>query len=266
MKLKVYFGVVALFLSLPTIAQLRRNYPVDRNSFVFGQMLYAQDLRNDVPDTYPEWSPGDAACPLHSTNVLGIASQTVTSLVLNAAVDPDRMQLTLFEREGLWFYDVQLGLLATNGAPASWSRKVNMIIGIDGKVPKMTRRPYEGSTIKRRPRQASPQPEISKADANKRILGGGFRRSVPKPDGDCESERELTPEEQAQKREEVRENLREYQMAVIRAGMPPLPIPLTAEMDDKLVEEGILPPAETNKSLDATAVSTHSIPDSAMSD
>ncbi|MBT8042674.1 MAG: hypothetical protein HKP10_03800 [Kiritimatiellales bacterium] len=74
-----------------------------------------------------------------------------------------------------------------------------------------------------------------------RRFGGGFRRQPPqqpqKP-----PEPELSPEEQAKKREEVRENLRQYQMEVIRAGMPPLPIPLTQEMDDQLVSEGILPP------------------------
>ena len=48
--------------------------------------------------------------------------------------------------------------------------------------------------------------------------------------------------EQALRRAEVRENLREYQMEVIRSGMPPLPIPLTEEMDAQLVAEGVLPP------------------------
>jgi hypothetical protein len=52
----------------------------------------------------------------------------------------------------------------------------------------------------------------------------------------------LTPEEQAKNREEVRANLRKYQMEVIRAGMAPLPIPLTQEMDEQLVAEGVLPP------------------------
>ncbi|MDZ8119602.1 hypothetical protein [Pontiella agarivorans] len=76
--------------------------------------------------------------------------------------------------------------------------------------------------------------------AQRRKFGSGFRRpeQPTKP-----AEPELTPEEQAAKREEVRENLRQYQMEVIRQGMPPLPIPLTQEMDDQLVEEGILPPS-----------------------
>jgi len=47
--------------------------------------------------------------------------------------------------------------------------------------------------------------------------------------------------------EEVRSHLEQYQMDLIRAGGeagPPLPIPLTPEMDDQLVSEGVLPPQE----------------------
>jgi hypothetical protein len=42
--------------------------------------------------------------------------------------------------------------------------------------------------------------------------------------------------------QELEEHLQEYQMEVIRQGLPPLPIPLTEEMDAQLVEEGVLPP------------------------
>lgn len=42
--------------------------------------------------------------------------------------------------------------------------------------------------------------------------------------------------------EELTKHLQEYQMEVIRQGLPPLPIPLTPEMDAKLVSEGVLPP------------------------
>lgn len=44
--------------------------------------------------------------------------------------------------------------------------------------------------------------------------------------------------------EELEKHLKEYQMELIRKGMPPLPIPLTQEMDDQLVKEGVLPPVE----------------------
>ena len=41
---------------------------------------------------------------------------------------------------------------------------------------------------------------------------------------------------------ELQQHLQDYQMEVIRQGLPPLPIPLTDEMDQQLVNEGILPP------------------------
>lgn len=43
---------------------------------------------------------------------------------------------------------------------------------------------------------------------------------------------------------ELEKHLEEYQMDVIRQGLPPLPIPLTPEMDQQLVNEGVLPPAQ----------------------
>ncbi len=43
----------------------------------------------------------------------------------------------------------------------------------------------------------------------------------------------------------LEDHLRTYQMDLIRKGQPALPIPLTKEMDDQLVAEGVLPPNET---------------------
>ena len=42
--------------------------------------------------------------------------------------------------------------------------------------------------------------------------------------------------------EALRKHLEEVQMNAIREGLPPLPLPLTPEMDAQLVEEGYLPP------------------------
>jgi hypothetical protein len=44
--------------------------------------------------------------------------------------------------------------------------------------------------------------------------------------------------------DDLQGHLQEYQMEVLRQGLPPLPIPLTPEMDDQLVAEGVLPPVE----------------------
>ena len=44
--------------------------------------------------------------------------------------------------------------------------------------------------------------------------------------------------------EVLRKHLQDVQMDAIRKGLAPLPIPLTPEMDDQLVKEGLLPPVE----------------------
>lgn len=76
---------------------------------------------------------------------------------------------------------------------------------------------------------------------NSRRFGGGFRKKPdPKPPAP-----KLSPEEQTIRREEIRKDLQDYQMHVIREGMPPLPVPLTKEMDDQLVSEGVLSPVES---------------------
>jgi hypothetical protein len=43
---------------------------------------------------------------------------------------------------------------------------------------------------------------------------------------------------------ELEEHLQNYQMEVIRQGLPPLPVQLTADRDAQLVEEGYLPPVD----------------------
>lgn len=76
-----------------------------------------------------------------------------------------------------------------------------------------------------------------------RRFGGGFRSREPtKPAAPPEPK--LSPAEQELRRAEIRKNLQDYQMEVIRTGMPPLPVPLTQEMDDQLVSEGVLPPSQ----------------------
>ena len=42
--------------------------------------------------------------------------------------------------------------------------------------------------------------------------------------------------------EALQKHLQDYQMEVIRQGLPPLPIPLSPDQDAQLVKEGVLPP------------------------
>jgi hypothetical protein len=50
------------------------------------------------------------------------------------------------------------------------------------------------------------------------------------------------PKEPALTGDALRKHLENVQMDAIRNGLPPLPLPLTPEMDAQLVSEGILPP------------------------
>jgi glycine cleavage system H lipoate-binding protein len=63
------------------------------------------------------------------------------------------------------------------------------------------------------------------------------QRSVaPQPDAAVE------PPQPQLRGEELRAHLERVQMDAIRNGLPPLPLPLTPEMDAQLVKEGVLPP------------------------
>ena len=44
--------------------------------------------------------------------------------------------------------------------------------------------------------------------------------------------------------EELEKHLQDYQMEVIRQGLPPLPVQLSADRDAQLVQEGFLPPVD----------------------
>ncbi len=62
---------------------------------------------------------------------------------------------------------------------------------------------------------------------------------------EAEAERLKKLEEKPQiSGEQLEQHLQKIQMDAIRQGMPALPIPLTREMDDQLVAEGVLPPLE----------------------
>jgi len=50
-------------------------------------------------------------------------------------------------------------------------------------------------------------------------------------------------------KEQLRKKLEDYNMEVIRQGLPPLPIELTQAQDDQLVKEGFLPPMQGQQSM-----------------
>lgn len=64
----------------------------------------------------------------------------------------------------------------------------------------------------------------------------GVNGHVPAIEKHSEAEWEKVKEE---RRKEIRKNLEQYQIEVLRTGMPPLAIPLTPELKKRLEEEGI---------------------------
>lgn len=58
---------------------------------------------------------------------------------------------------------------------------------------------------------------------------------------EMQREQEEPPPQPRYTGEALTKHLQEYQMEVIRQGLPPLPIPLTPAMDQQLVDEGVLP-------------------------
>ena len=93
-------------------------------------------------------------------------------------------------------------------------------------------------------RTASPDGRVSaRTRASSPVFGSGEsyaasrQRRLDEMRQRVKASRELTPDD-------LEQRLQEYQMHLIRSGKTPLPIPLSAEADRKLVEEGVLPPAE----------------------
>ena len=88
--------------------------------------------------------------------------------------------------------------------------------------------------------KAPKNPSINSKEPTGRKFNSGFR---PQKSTEAPKEKiKLTPQEEERRKQEIQESLRRYQMDVIRAGLPALPVPLTKEMDDQLVAEGVLPP------------------------
>ena len=125
-------------------------------------------------------------------------------------------------REGETFNGMKLLKIDLKGSKATLDRNGVPVLFELAKAPVPAKR---GTSRVKKP---TPQPQ--------RRFGGGFKRRPPPQQIPTRSS-----EEERKHREEVKARLQQYQMEIIRAGQPPLPIPLTKEMDDELVAEGILP-------------------------
>jgi hypothetical protein len=96
--------------------------------------------------------------------------------------------------------------------------------------------------------EAGPGQPISKTEQSSRQSSFSERRNalLQKIEGrrkETERRRETEPPPEPQLTgEALKKHLEQVQMDAIRNGLPPLPLPLTSEMDAQLVKEGVLPP------------------------
>lgn len=85
---------------------------------------------------------------------------------------------------------------------------------------------------------ATPPPEVEEDDGDD---DDGDEVVIDVQAGEDEEEDE-EDEDQAIREAEIQQHLQSYQKELIKQGLPPLPIPLTAKTDAELVQEGVLPP------------------------
>ena len=188
---------------------------------------YSQHISSGVVP-YPVWNPGEEACPLHPTNAVSLAVQAAAKAFPN--VNGWEFS-TLSLQTGMpghnldiWFYDVSL---RPNVSSEEQERVTcaSVIVGLDGHVPKI---------IVRGPTAKSQDDGVRKGTYAERLQQRREARRHP----------QQTAKPPLITGEQLEKQLQQYQMDLIRQGKPPMPIPLTPEMDKKLVEEGVLPPVE----------------------
>ncbi len=188
--------------------------------------------------------------PFGADPLLGVVDSEQKAAAAAAAAAKELRLCFLLESEG---GEIRAGFQNLKAKPGD-PKSIILLVGESFMGMKLTDINLAGSQATLQSKGAPVVFELSKAPAPakapakkkpqppKRQFGGGFRKREPAPPRPVEPK--LSPEEQQRRREEVRANLQDYQMEVIRSGMPPLPIPLTQEMDDQLVAEGVLPPEE----------------------
>ena len=88
----------------------------------------------------------------------------------------------------------------------------------------------------------TPAQQVTKAQQNTRQQSYTDRRKALLQKIEDQRKPEEPPPQPRLTGEALRKHLEGVQMDAIRNGLPPLPIPLTPEMDAQLVNEGVLPP------------------------
>ena len=90
--------------------------------------------------------------------------------------------------------------------------------------------------------EASAGEPISKSEQSSRQSSYADRRQALLKKIETQRKEAEPPPEPTMTGEALKKHLENVQMDAIRNGLPPLPLPLTPEMDAQLVKEGVLPP------------------------
>jgi len=90
--------------------------------------------------------------------------------------------------------------------------------------------------------EAGPGQAISKSEQSSRQSSYAERRRALLQKVEQQRKEAEPPPEPKLTGEALKKHLEQVQMDAIRNGLPPLPLPLTPEMDAQLVKEGVLPP------------------------
>ena len=220
---RFWMAGIAVAVSISCWAEME--YTADRYELILDRSPFGADPLADIdPDIAEAAAVAAAAKELRLCFLLESESGEIRAGFQNLKANPgDPKSIILLVGEsfmGLRLLDINLA-----GSQATLQSKGKSVVFELSKAPVSAK-----AAVAPTPKQ--PQ----------RRFGGGFRRKEPPKQPEKPPEPQLTSEEQRIRREEIRASLEDYQMEVIRSGMPPLPIPLTQDMDDQLVAEGVLPP------------------------
>ncbi|MFO7535634.1 MAG: hypothetical protein R6X19_08140 [Kiritimatiellia bacterium] len=86
-----------------------------------------------------------------------------------------------------------------------------------------------------------PPPDVEEEDDDEGDNSGEIAVTVAQP-GDEDDEEDEADEDQVVREAEIQQHLQNYQKVLIKEGLPPLPVPLTAKTDAELVKAGVLQP------------------------
>jgi hypothetical protein len=257
--LPVVAGLVALGSSrtcLATPAEDFKRYEVILARKPFGEP--PPEVQPAQPETPPPPAPPSFAKDLKLCALTEDDSQMRVGIVDTSSKPPKNYLLAIGETsdDGLQVikadFEGETALVRKNGEE-QW---LYMDESAQGGSPAPA--PMAGSAV--RPPVAAPRPGDAGMTEGAQRLQFSYAERLRKRREELEEQRKRETEKPKLTGKELEEQLKAYQMDLIRKRVqepgtagPPMPIPLTKEMDDQLVSEGVLPPADDGQKVLAPA-------------